>query len=510
MRSRAGRAALGAVVATVLTTSALVAQAGETPLPDGTKRLAGQTRYETSAAISMASFSAPVDAVFVATGSAYPDALAGGPLAARTGAPVLLIGKDSIRDAVRDELVRLSPGTVYVLGGSASVSNSMVRELGSITGATVVRLSGEDRYETAVDVSRHGWTSASTVFLTSGRAFPDALSGGAAAAHRDSPLLLTNPKSLSAPTRSELVRLSPATVYVLGGTAAVSGSVVSSVRAALPDARVVRISGDDRYATSAAIADRMWPSGAAAMFFASGLKFPDALSGTPAAHVNGAPLLLTRQGCLPRDVIDLRDQFAPATQAVLGGTAAIADTALRKECGANRYSGSGDDVIPITKPGGADRPAIVSATHDGSSNFIVWGLDRNLSQTDLLVNTIGDYRGNVLLDESFGTITPSRHLSIQADGRWTVSVRSVSSARALGSSTSGSGDDVLSWTGSARTARFTHDGSGNFIVWALQRDGTMIDLLVNEIGSYDGTVAIPSGTRLLTVEADGGWTITLR
>lgn len=509
MKSMHARLAVGAAVTALVATGTMTAQAGETPLPDGTTRLSGSNRYLTSAAISGRSFTSPVDAVFVATGDAYPDALSGGPAAARLGGPVLLVGKNSISDAVRDELARLAPGTIYVLGGSAVISDAVVGELGSLTDGKVTRISGTNRFETARAVSQLAWPSSPTVFLSSGRAFPDALGGGAAAAHADAPLLLTEPGRLSAAARDELVRLAPSTVYVLGGTAAVSGGVVSSVKSAVPGARVVRLSGSNRYSTSARIADVLWPGGSRAMFFATGQNFPDALSGTPAAHVNDAPLLLSRSDCLTTEVIALRDEFAPSTTALLGGTAAIADGAVNRECGANRYTGQGDDVITITKPGGSTKPAIVTATHQGSENFIVWGMTSGNVETDLLVNAIGDYSGNVLLDDNrYGA--PSTKLEISADGRWTVSVKKLSAARALKSSTAGTGDEVLSWTGATRTVDLTHVGSENFIVWAHDANGDWIDLVANEIGNYSGTVILPAGTRYVTVEADGDWSIRLR
>src|SRR5690606_18264388 len=100
-----------------------VAQATEKPLPSGMVRLAGADRYLTSADISAKSFAAPVDAVFVATGQSFPDALSGGPAAASLGGPVLLVGKDSIRDGVRQQIARLDPATIYVLGGSGVISD---------------------------------------------------------------------------------------------------------------------------------------------------------------------------------------------------------------------------------------------------------------------------------------------------------------------------------------------------------------------------------------------------
>lgn len=501
---------LGAValVSALLAVAMPFAQAGEVPLQDGTTRLSGPTRYETSVKISQSTFTAPVSAVYVATGKAYPDALAGGPVASRAGAPVLLVDPGSVPAVVRSELRRLAPEKIFVLGGTGAVSDGVVEELKGLS-PSVLRLSGSNRYETAVAASQEGWDSAPTVFLASGRGFPDALGGGAAAAHKDAPLLLTDVDSLVAPTRDELTRLAPSTVYVLGGRVALNDSVVSAVKSTLPGANVVRLSGADRYETSAEIAQAIWPNGAGAMFFATGMNFPDALSGTPAAHVNGAPLLLTKQSCLSGSVFDVRYAFAPSKIALLGGASVLTSGAIDKKCGVNVYTGVGDEVVAIQKPGGSDNPALVTASHTGSSNFAVVGLDSNLDWNTLLVNEIGDYEGTTLLDAGW-VDQPSRNLEITADGQWQIEVEKVSAARDLRSSTQGHGDDVLAWTGAARVADFTHVGESNFAVEAYAGNGDYVDLLVNEIGTYSGANTIPSGTRLISVIADGDWGIRLR
>jgi putative cell wall-binding protein len=91
-------------------------------------RLSGSDRYATAVAVSRASF-ASADTVYVATGASFPDALAGGPVAGRDDVPLLLVPASSLPDSVRQELLRLGPSTVVVLGGTGVVSNAMVSEI---------------------------------------------------------------------------------------------------------------------------------------------------------------------------------------------------------------------------------------------------------------------------------------------------------------------------------------------------------------------------------------------
>ena len=170
-------------------------------------------------------------------------------------------------------------------------------------------------------------------------------------------------------------------------------------------------------------------------------------------------------------------------------------------------SGNGSDVVPVSVPG--DGGAIIDLTHNGSSNFIVHSLNGNLEIADFLVNEIGSYAGrrglNVDLFDSSDII---RHLEINADGAWSVTVRPLSQARGVGSALNGNGDDFVRFTAPTPiTVRSTHNGSSNFVIWSHEPSGALGDLLVNVIGAYNGTDPVARGIKYLDVSADGAWTM---
>jgi LAS superfamily LD-carboxypeptidase LdcB/putative cell wall-binding protein len=309
----------------------LPAQASSSPAPSGVSRWSGIDRFATSTDISRHVFAGPADAVFVANGLDFPDALAGGPIAALEGAPLLLVSAKAIPATVATELERLDPHTIYILGGEGVISTAVESRLGDYA-ESVERISGQDRYGTAVAVSQQGWNTSSTTFITSGAIFADALSGGAAAAHLEAPLLLTTPTGLLETVASELARLAPARVYLLGGTGVLSDAVEAQVRAAVPAAEVHRLAGVDRYATSAAIVDAVWPTGADTMMFTTGTGFADALSGTPAAHASDAPIVLQRPNCTPTVINALKAKFSPTSTVLLGGTGVVAEFSSDLDC----------------------------------------------------------------------------------------------------------------------------------------------------------------------------------
>ncbi|NIA24092.1 MAG: hypothetical protein GWP04_00830 [Gammaproteobacteria bacterium] len=188
-------------------------------------RLAGADRYATAAAISAASFAPNVTVAYVATGANFPDALAGGPVAALGGGPILLVG-NSVPAATAAELARLQPAKIVVLGGTGVVSPDVEAALASYTSGSVQRLAGGDRYATGAAISASFFDpGVSVVYVATAASFPDALAGGAAAAFDGSPVLLVSPTSVPSATATEIVRLAPGRVVVLGGTGAVSEAV---------------------------------------------------------------------------------------------------------------------------------------------------------------------------------------------------------------------------------------------------------------------------------------------
>ena len=281
-----------------------------------TTRLAGADRYATAAAVSAARFAAGVELVFVATGEDFPDALAGGPEAARAGAPVLLVTRDALPAVTAAELRRLAPGGIVVLGGTAAVSSAVEQELAAI--APVTRLAGPDRFATAAAIAARSPSTGGTVYVATGLGFADALAGGAAAAREGAPLLLVSRDGVPPVTSAALASLAPARLVVLGGTAAVSDAVAAEL-VALTGAALERLAGQDRYGTAAAVAARFPSQGPATV--ATGEAFPDALAGVPVTA--GGPLLLTAPHDLPDPTAQALAALEPSAITVLGGTAAV-------------------------------------------------------------------------------------------------------------------------------------------------------------------------------------------
>lgn len=334
-------------------------------------RLYGADRISTAVAISRERFqSMPPQshAVVIANAYGFADALAGSTLAGVLGCPVLLTPADSLPASVADEIKRLNsdtdpdpdPDTVYVLGGTSAISDSVMSAVSAL-GATPVRVAGADRIETAAAVARKAAELAPTssvAFVVNSRNFPDALAASPMAAYNGAPVLLTSATTLD--PRVTAVLKDPAMgitdVVVVGGSAVVSNNVATQLGTALGgSSHVRRIAGANRYETARDFA--VWATGVqtstprvgtaadpdalatldfARIGVACGTNFPDALAGGVFCGLAGSPILLTPPTAVTPYLLDalgelpageqdywFASKYAILRSYVFGGTSAI-------------------------------------------------------------------------------------------------------------------------------------------------------------------------------------------
>ena len=299
--------------------------AGEWYTTAPVERLEGADRVSTAVAVSAASHPDGAETVVLATAGAFADALAGGVLAGVRGGPVLLTATDDLSPATAEELLRLSPSTVVVAGGSEAVADTVLAAVRDrLPEADVRRIAGDGRFATAVALAEEqvGEDAVDVVFVASGRTFPDALAVTPVAGLAEAPLLLTEPTELPDVTGDALARWMPGEVVIAGGASAVSEDVVRAIRTRVPQASVRRIAGDGRFDTAVEAAGEL-PEDLDRALIATGDTFADALSAGAAAVVDPSWLLLTSTGALPVATRHAIAELGPESLVVVGGTAAV-------------------------------------------------------------------------------------------------------------------------------------------------------------------------------------------
>ncbi|AXV06165.1 hypothetical protein DVS28_a1467 [Euzebya pacifica] len=278
------------------------------------REAAGDSRQATSVALSMMAFPEATDAdgnpvvstVVLASGDTFPDALAATPLAVASGGPLLLTPSQALDSAVAAEIQRLSPTTVYLVGGETALSPAVESAVAGLGVETVTRLAGDSRYGTAAAIAaelvggaagpalpgfgQDAGGAGPDVILASGENFPDALAAGPLAAVGGRVILLTRPDELPEATAAALASLAPSRVIVAGGPAAVSDAVLEALAA---DADVERLGGDGRFDTAALLMERTIREGGLTdlAFVVSGDGFADALAAGATVGLMGGMLV---------------------------------------------------------------------------------------------------------------------------------------------------------------------------------------------------------------------------
>jgi len=300
----------------------LPADRGEGPM-DGVLRVAGADRVGTAVTLSQRLHTAAAHVVLAPAGS-FPEAIAAGPLAAMLDGVVLLTWSDRLDPRVADEIARLRPSGITLVGGQDLLLPEVGRQAAAAAGlaqSAVERLAGADRFGTAAVVAERVWELGArsaplrhrdddageqpsiprsrAAILAVGdhpdpaKAWPDALSASSLGAATGTPVLFATLERLPAVTATALAQAGDLTV--VGGPNAI-GLPVEALAATFVTGSVRRIAGQDRYATSTAvadeIADRVGWSDSGWVWTATGSDWADAVTAGAEAARTGNPLIL--------------------------------------------------------------------------------------------------------------------------------------------------------------------------------------------------------------------------
>lgn len=247
------------------------------------ERLAGEDRFGTAIAVAEQGWPSGADTVILANAQAYADALAGTPLAFKLNAPILLTDAAGLTASTATELKKLRASKVVLLGGEGVIRSTVEAQLFNL-GYSVTRYGGADRFGTAKVIADALGSRRQAVVVSGEDAHAvDALAIASWAAYHGAPILFTEKDSLPSQTQEFLNQGQPSLVYVVGGTAVVSDTVLKAVGG-------TRLAGADRYETATQTAASLGLN-SDYIYVATGLDCVDALvAGNLAAKTN-SPVL---------------------------------------------------------------------------------------------------------------------------------------------------------------------------------------------------------------------------
>jgi len=303
-------------------------EVGSPPIPASptikvgdTTRLAGNDRYQTAVAISQSGWPHS-DAVVLADGNTYQDALVGSSFAYLKDAPMLLTPSAELNSDTSAEISRLGAKTVYILGSTKSVSQAVEDALKQQY--TVIRIGGADVFETAVQVGTAvgKLKKFDTVALATYINFPDALAMAPFSAKNTMPILFSGVNGLGYDTQSALQAWGVKNVIIAGGTGIISSAVESQLTGM--GIKVTRLAGYDRYDTSLEILKYFAPQGGyPTISIATGELYPDALTGAVLAAKNNTPLVLVEKNTVKSSIADYLSGNTINKAYIFGGTAVV-------------------------------------------------------------------------------------------------------------------------------------------------------------------------------------------
>lgn len=240
-------------------------------------RIAGSDRFGTAVELSKTGWPTSANTVLLATGANWPDALASAPLSRKLGAPLLLATPSALPTSTAEEIARLTPDNIVILGGEEAISSEVASLAASAAGldiSKVERIAGASRYDTAAMIARRvGVPADGQVVVVTGSSPADAVSVAPYAGSRLMPILLV--ESSSIPTSVAAFRSDNNAAWrstlALGGTRVLSDNLLAQ----LPAPR--RIWGYNRYETNVAVLSQLY-SGTTQMLVTNGEAYADNLT----------------------------------------------------------------------------------------------------------------------------------------------------------------------------------------------------------------------------------------
>lgn len=188
------------------------------------------------------------------------------------------------------------------------------------------RLWGSNRYQTCSQIVNQGWNTSDYAILVNGENFPDALSASVLAKKYNAPILLTGSSSLDDTASNQLTRLKVKKVFIVGGNAVISSTIQDSLDKM--GISVERIYGDNRYATSIAVANQIGTDNG--IILTTGSDYTDALSVAPIAAKLQIPIILMPKESIPDAVSSfVSGKNIPRTY-ILGDSDIISDAVVTK------------------------------------------------------------------------------------------------------------------------------------------------------------------------------------
>lgn len=265
------------------------------------KKLVGEERQDTAVKISQEGWKNGANKVIIVSGYAISDGITATPLATTYDAPILLVNKDNVPQSTMDEIKRLDPNEIILIGGDSVISNKVKTELEQNLPSTVRRIAGNDRHETSLKIAQEidDNHDVNKIYIANGyKGEVDALTIAAKAGQDKQPIILSEKTQLPEKTYNWLKNEHLTDAYFIGGMDVVATDVIHQVAdittpAAGQSVYNNRVYGDDRHETNANVIKKFYPQEKLnAALVAKSDVLVDALAAGPLAAKLNSPIII--------------------------------------------------------------------------------------------------------------------------------------------------------------------------------------------------------------------------
>ena len=258
------------------------------------------------------------------------------------------------------------------------------------TNENVQRISGENRGQTAIEVSKKMFKEGTNkVVLANQDNYSDVLTAAPFAKANNASLLYVSSNSISKEVMSEIARLKSKEITIIGGEKSVDEGLKKELEKR--NFKVDRLSGSDRYKTSAQIAAKLIDDKTTTLEIASGENYADALSLNNAAEKDKAPILLVRVNAIDKSVEDVIKSSKASLINIAGGEKSVSEST---KANIKKISNA-----TVNRMGGADRyeTSILLAKYSGAKEVVVVASGENFADALVAAPFSAKQKGAILL-----------------------------------------------------------------------------------------------------------------
>lgn len=258
------------------------------------------------------------------------------------------------------------------------------------TNENIQRISGENRVQTAIEVSKKMFKEGTNkVVLANQNNYSDVLTAAPFAKANNASLLYVSSDSISKEVMGEIARLKAKEITIIGGEKSVDEGLKKELEKR--NFKVDRLSGSDRYKTSAKIAAKLIGDKTTTLEIASGENYADALSLNNAAEKDKAPILLVRVNAIDKSVEDVIKSSKASLINIAGGEKSVSENT---KANIKKISNA-----TVNRMGGADRyeTSILLAKYSGAKEVVVVASGENFADALVAAPFSAKQNGAILL-----------------------------------------------------------------------------------------------------------------